>query len=337
MVQTIISLSDNADLNTAPNPSTDDAPDFSVVLPVYNEESNLETLHRRLSETFQKMGRSYELVFVDDGSSDGSYSKLRQLFERDPAVRIIKFSRNFGHHIAVTAGLDYVRGEFVVLMDSDLQDQPEEIPALYAKIEEGYDVVYGIRKNKKFSVTKRASSAAFRWVMRHILRYEITGGIFRILRRQVVQEVRRCRETDRLVIGLINWTGFRQTGVEVEHGARLAGVTKYSLRKQLQLATNAITAFSTLPLKFASWLGFAISAMSFIAIVLIFLRKLFWGLGEIGWPSLMVTITFLGGVQLLCLGILGEYIGRIFNETRKRPLYVVENALEQPNKRSDSL
>ncbi len=302
-------------------------PYFSIVLPVYNEEKNLEPLYNRLTAVMKQLGESYELLFVDDGSSDRSFEKLRELHRKDPRVRVLKFSRNFGHHIAITAGLDYARGKYVVLMDSDLQDLPEEIPKLYKKALEGYDVVYGIRVNKKFPWHKKFLSKAFRWVMRKILKYEIQGGIFRILSDRVVREVRKCREVDRIVIGLISWAGFRQTGVEVEHGARLAGETKYSLGKQLQLALNAITAFSTLPLKLASWLGFLISFLSFAGIVWIFIRKLIWGLGIIGWSSLMVTISFIGGVQLLSLGILGEYIGRIFTETRKRPLYIVESEL----------
>jgi len=305
--------------------------DLTVVLPIYNEENGIDELYKRLTIVLEAMKITYDLLFIDDGSRDASYEVLHQLHEQDPRVRVIKFSRNFGHHIAVTAGLDHAHGRAVVLMDSDLQDQPEEIPKLYQKLQEGYDVVYAIRKNKKFSWWKKTTSSMFRWVMKKILRYEIQGGIFRILRDTVVQKVRECRETDRLVIGLINWVGFRQTGIEVEHGARFAGESKYSFTKMLRLALNAVTGFSTLPLRLASYMGILFSFGSFLGILILFYRAFFTHIPVTGWASIMTTVTFFGGVQLLCLGVLGEYIARIFNETRKRPLYVIGSFLDDPN------
>ncbi len=305
------------------------APCFSAVVPVFNEEGNLPELHARLTEVFRGLGRTYEIVFVDDGSTDRSMAVLEDLNRRDPRVRVIQFSRNFGHHIAVTAGMDACRGDFVILMDADLQDRPEEIPSLFRKIEEGYDVVYGIRTGRRHSLPKRLASALFVATMRHMVSgFDLNSGIFRMARRNVIDTVRQCRETHRFVVGLMSWSGFRQVGVDVQHGARHAGVTKYTLRKQVRLAVNAMVAFTHVPLRLATYLGLIVSVSAFAYAAVIVVRKLFLGLGVEGWPSLMVAVLFLGGIQLVCLGILGEYVGRLFTEAQHRPLYVVARRLE---------
>jgi dolichol-phosphate mannosyltransferase len=304
-----------------------------VVVPVYNEEGNLEELHRRLVLVLEGLGRSFELVFVDDGSRDGSYAGLERLFARDKRVRALRFSRNFGHHLAITAGLDAARGQAVILMDSDLEDRPEAIPTLWAKLEEGYDVVYGVRRNRTHSAFKRLTSRLFVAVMNRIVdgEQELNTSIFRIARRPVVEAVRACREQHRFILGLFSWVGFRQTGIEVDHGERFAGSTKYSLSKMLRLALTTVTASSTLPLKAASFLGTLVSALSFLYAALLLGKKLLWDTMVEGWTSTIVAGLFLGGVQLICLGILGEYVGRIYGEIQRRPLYVLASKLERPD------
>lgn len=304
------------------------APDVSVVLPVYDEEGNLEELHRRLTDALCRMGVTYELVFVDDGSQDRSFELLSELAKTDPRVRALSFSRNFGHHIAITAGIDAARGEAVVLMDADLQDRPEEIPKLYAKLLEGYDVVYAIRMAKKHSLFKRVASLAFNRVMNRIVEgHEIDTAIFRIARRRVIDAVKECREQARMVLGLFSWVGFRQTGVEVTHGERHAGETKYSLVKMIRLALHTVTGFSRIPLQVASYLGLIAAVSSFAVGGYFIWLKLAYDAAVEGWTSTIVAALFLGGVQLLCLGILGEYVGRIYGESQRRPLYVVAEEL----------
>jgi dolichol-phosphate mannosyltransferase len=307
-----------------------EVPFFSVVVPVFNEEGNVPELHRRLVATLEGMGRSFEIVFVDDGSRDGSYAAIARLFQIDQRVRAVRFSRNFGHHLAITAGLDAARGEAVVLMDSDLEDRPEVIPTLFAKLEEGFDVVYGIRKGRTHSLFKRATSKMFMAFMNRIADGDIAlnTSILRIVRRPVVDAVAACREQHRFILGLFSWVGFRQTGIEVEHGERFAGETKYSLAKMVKLAMNTITASSTLPLKAASFLGTVVSSLSILYALLLLGKKLLWDTMVEGWTSTIVTGLFLGGVQLICLGILGEYVGRIYSEIQRRPLYVVAERLD---------
>lgn len=300
-------------------------PYFSIVVPVFNEEGNLAELHRRLRATLEGTGKTYEIVFVDDGSVDGSYARIAELHESDPNVRAIRFSRNFGHHIAITAGMDAAQGQCVCLMDADLQDQPEEIPKLHAKLLEGFDVVYGIRQNKQHSLFKRVSSRLFLLVMNAIVAEgrSINTHIFRLARRPVVRAVNACREHARFIVGLVSWVGFRQIGIPVEHGKRFAGETKYSLWKMIRLATTSMTAFSLVPLQLASYLGFAVSVSSVAFGVYLIVKKFLLNTAVEGWTSTMVSMFFLGGAQLLCLGILGAYVGRIYVEGQNRPLYIV--------------
>ena len=306
---------------------------FTVVIPVFNEEHNLAELHRRLTTVLGELSQPYELLFIDDGSTDRSFEILEGLHKHDPCVRVLSFSRNFGHHLAVTAGMDAADGEVIVLMDADLQDLPEEIPALYEKLQEGYDVVYGIRTQKKHTLFKRATSAVFFALMRRMVEgFDINSGVFRIARRSVIDTVKQCRETDRLVVGLLSWAGFKQVGLPVQHGQRFAGETKYTLGKQVRLALTTIVAFTDVPLRAVMLLGLTVSLVSFLFAAVVIARKCIWGLGEIGWPSLMVVILFLGGLQLLCLGILGEYISRALTEARRRPIYVVARRLERRRK-----
>jgi len=312
-------------------------PHFSIVIPVFNEEENLEELHTRLTEVLEEIGETYELVFVDDGSRDRTAAMLRAMHEEDPRVTLLRFSRNFGHHIAITAGLDAARGEYIVMMDGDLQDRPEAIPDLYAKIQEGFDLVYGVRAQKKHSLFKRVTSWMFVRLMRTVATEdnEITTSIFRIMNREVAEAVRECRERARFVVGLFSWVGFRQTSIVVQHGARHAGETKYSLSTMFRLAFDGIASFSRMPLQIASWVGFAVSLFAFGWGGWLVAKKgiaMFPGMEHLdqavtGWTSTMVVLLFLGGVQLLCLGVLGSYVGRIYGETQGRPLYIVAERL----------
>lgn len=289
----------------------------------------LDQLHSRLTAALDGTARSYEIIFVDDGSKDTSFAKLKALQTRDERVRVIRFSRNFGHHMAITAGMDAARGECVVLMDSDLQDQPEEIPKLLARFDEGADVVYGVRMAKKHGLLKRFGSFMFVLVMNAIVGQggSINTHIFRLVRRNVVDVVNSCREHSRFIVGLVSWAGFEQVGVPVEHGKRYAGETKYSFFSMVRLALTSMTNFSQVPLQLASWLGFlaAFFAVGFAGWIVF--RKFAYDTAIAGWTSTMVSIFFLGGVQLLCIGILGEYIGRLFTGVQNRPLYVVAKKL----------
>ncbi len=305
-------------------------PRLTVVLPVFNEEGNLRELCARLVAVLEgTLGVTFELIFVDDGSSDGSFDILAALHAEDDRVRVLRFARNFGHHIAITAGLDAARGELVAFMDSDLQDQPEALPILFEKLEEGYDLVRAIRKEKKHSLFKRLTSATFQALMNRLVSgFQIDTAIFRIARRPLIDAVKACRERDRFVAGLFSWVGFRQTSVEVPHGARFSGETKYTLRKMVRLALNSITAFSRAPLRLANAVGLMVSVLSFVGGLGVIYLKLRYDTAVVGWPSTIVLITFLGGVQLLCLGIIGEYVGRIYHEVQRRPLYVLADDLD---------
>lgn len=309
-----------------------DLPFFSVVVPVYNEEGNIDELYRRLIETLSGLGRTFEIVFIDDGSRDASYAAIERVFGADSRVRALRFSRNFGHHLAITAGLDAARGQAVVLMDSDLEDRPEVIPALFAKLEEGYDVVYGVRTGRTHSLFKRVTSKLFVTLLNRITdgEQQLNTSILRIARRPVIDAVVACREQHRFVLGLFSWVGFRQIGIDVEHGHRFAGATKYSLYKMIKLALTTITASSTLPLKAATFVGTVVSSLAFGYAALLLGKKMFFDTMVEGWTSTIVSSLFLGGVQLICIGILGEYVGRIYGEIQKRPLYVVKARLERP-------
>jgi glycosyltransferase involved in cell wall biosynthesis len=299
-----------------------------VVIPVFNEEDNLRELHTRLTAVLGQVSASYELIFVDDGSRDRSAMVLEELYQADPRVIVLQLSRNFGHHLAVTAGMDASTGEVVVLMDADLQDRPEDIPVLCRTLDQGYDVVFGIRAQSKHSPLKRVTSSLFFRLMRRMVRdFELNTSIFRVARRRVIDTVIQCREQNRFVVGLISWVGFRQTGVYVQHAARSAGQTKYTFPRQLRLAFDTLVSFTMAPLRVATVLGLFTACAAGLAGLIVVARKLIWGLGLLGWPSLMVVVLFLGGVQLLTLGIFGEYLGRVLSEAQRRPLYVVARRL----------
>jgi dolichol-phosphate mannosyltransferase len=301
--------------------------EISIVIPVYNEFDNLFELHNRLRRVLtDDMKVAYEIIFVDDGSDDASWRAICELRDKDSNVRGIRFSRNFGHHFAVTAGLDFAQGDHIVLMDADLQDRPEEVPGLYQKLKEGYDVVYATRTTRDDPVLKKVSSKLFYMLFKILARVEIppNTGIFRIVNRRTADSIRLCREKARVMIALMTWTGFSQTGIETRREARHAGKTKYNIIKLLRLAVDGITSFSYVPLRIASYVGFAISCISVLLGFYMLIKKVFFGIPILGYASIIIAILFIGGIQLLIIGIMGEYVGRIFTEVQNRPLYLIK-------------
>ncbi len=300
---------------------------FSVVIPVFNEEEVLPETYRRLTGVMEELSEPYELIFVNDGSRDRSPEILDDLARKDPRVRVIHFSRNFGHQAAITAGMDYARGEAVIVIDADLQDPPEVIPEMVAKWREGYEVVYGKRaKREGETFFKRFTASFFYRFLRAMTDIDIPldTGDFRLMDRKVVEVMRLLREKNRFIRGLVAWVGFRQAALEYVRHRRFAGTTKYPLRKMLKLAWDGITAFSNKPLKIAAYLGFALSFLSFVYLLVIVVTKLLGKSTVPGWASLAVINLFFSGIILIILGIMGEYIGRIYDEAKNRPLYIVD-------------
>lgn len=303
----------------------------SVIVPVYNESEVIEAFYARLLPVMESLtGYRYEIIFVDDGSRDDSIEKLSHFARGNPNVKILKFSRNFGHQIAITAGIDEAKGDAIVVIDADLQDPPEVIRDFVQKWEEGYDVVYGQRQEREGETAmKLITASTFYRLLKRIAKIDIPvdTGDFRLITRAVADQLRNMREKDRFVRGLVSWVGFKQTGVNYKRDKRYAGETKYPYRKMLKFALDGITSFSTAPLKLATWLGYATSFLAFLYLTSVFVQKIL-GITVHGWATIMVAILFLGGIQLISLGIMGEYIGRIFTEIKQRPLYVVDQVIQ---------
>lgn len=302
---------------------------YSIIAPIFNEYENIPELYRRVSAVMDSTGEPWELILVDDGSSDGSTERIRELAAQDARVRPVIFARNFGHQIAVTAGLDYSRGQAVVIIDADLQDPPETILELIKKWKEGYEVVYAVRTEREGETWFKLFTAS----MFYRLIYRITDvkipldtGDFRLIDRKVVDVMNAMREKHRFLRGMSAWIGFRQIGVEYKRAARHAGVTKYPFRKMLKLALNAITSFSYFPLQVATYFGFVSAGLAILAIPIVAVLRLAGSHFFEGQTTTLISVLFLGGVQLISLGILGEYVGRIYDEVKGRPLYVVREA-----------
>lgn len=302
---------------------------FSLVIPIFNEQENLQELCQRLTRMMEKLNKSYEIIFVDDGSSDYSFQTLQNLHQKDRQIRVIRFSRNFGHHIAITAGLDHAQGQTIVLMDGDLQDAPEDIPKLYAKFKQGYDIVYATRQTRKDPFFKKLNSKIFYQVLKLIGNISIPTdvGIFRIMSHRAAHALSRCREQSRFIVGLMDWTGFSSVGVAIERQPRYQGKPKYNFFKSLKLAINAITSFSHFPLKLATYIGFLMALVSSVLAVYIVIKKLFFNVSTSGYTSIIVSILFLGSIQLIIMGIIGAYIGRIYTEAQNRPLYIIKEKI----------
>lgn len=305
-------------------------PIVSVVVPCYNEEPVIEETHRRLSDTLSYLGCSYEIVYVDDGSRDKTLLQLRSIQAHDEAVRVLSFSRNFGHQIAVSAGIDHAQGEAIVLIDADLQDPPELIRAMLEKWREGYDVVYGQRHSREGESYFKVVTARlfYRFINRlSDVPIPLDTGDFRLMSRQVVEVLRRMPEKDRFIRGMVSWVGFRQCALPYERARRYAGVSKYPLRKMVAFATDGILSFSIKPLRLATTMGFLTSGLAIFGILYALVLRLWTSNWVSGWTLLIISVLFLGGVQLICLGIIGEYVGRIYSESKRRPLYLIGEAL----------
>jgi glycosyltransferase involved in cell wall biosynthesis len=304
-------------------------PIYSIVAPIYNEYNNIQELYRRVSQVMDSTGAPWELLMVDDGSTDGSTDQIRALAAQDERVRPVIFARNFGHQIAVTAGLDYSRGQAVVIIDSDLQDPPEVILQLIARWQEGCEIVYAVRSVRVGeSWFKLYTASLFYRLIARItdVKIPMDAGDFRLLDRKVVNVLNQMRERHRFLRGMSVWVGFRQCGVEYRRDPRFSGETKYPFRRMLRLAINAVTSFSYFPLQLATYLGFICAGISIIVIPVVAFMRLTGNQAFLGQASTLIAVLFLGGVQLICLGILGEYIGRLYDEAKGRPLYIVREA-----------
>lgn len=302
---------------------------YSIIAPIFNEFENIPELYHRICEVMDSTGEPWELILIDDGCTDGSTDRIRELAAQDSRVRPVIFARNFGHQIAVTAGLDYARGQAMVVIDADLQDPPETILELAKKWKEGYEVVYAVRSEREGESWFKLFTAS----MFYRLIYRITDvkipldtGDFRLIDRKVVDVMNSMREKHRFLRGMSSWIGFKQIGVEYKRAARHAGVTKYPFKKMLKLALNAITGFSYFPLQVATYFGFISAGIAILAIPVVAALRLAGSHFFEGQTTTLISVLFLGGVQLISLGILGEYIGRIYDEVKGRPLYVVREA-----------
>jgi glycosyltransferase involved in cell wall biosynthesis len=308
-------------------------PALSVVVPLYNERGNVVPLLERLGAVTQRLRDAYdfEIVLVNDGSTDGTLTAIRGEMQRRPHIVLVNLSRNFGHQLAATAGIEIARGDAVVLMDGDLQDPPELIDAFVRKWREGYDVVYAVRRSRQGeSRFKVWTARMFYRVIKRLTKVSIPldTGDFRLMSRRVVEALRRSPERHRFLRGMVSWVGFNQVAIQYDRDVRHAGTTKYPLPKMIRFAMDGITSFSDIPLRFASYFGFTVSAVAFIYALVVVAFKLFSlkppGYTP-GWASTIVAVLFLGGVQLMSLGILGEYLGRVYDEVKGRPLYLISD------------
>ncbi|HUQ83431.1 MAG TPA: glycosyltransferase family 2 protein [Gemmatimonadaceae bacterium] len=303
-------------------------PLLSVVVPCFNEAEVLWETHSRLISALSAIpDLDFEILYVDDGSRDATPDMLREIHAIDSRTRVIRFSRNFGHQTAVTAGLERAGGDAAVLIDADLQDPPEVIADMVARWREGYDVAYGVRTDREGETKfKLATAKAFYRLLNRLSETEIPldTGDFRLMDRSVINALRSMPERDRFVRGMVAWAGFKQIAVPYRRAARFAGESKYPLFKMLYLAVDGLTSFSRAPLRLATWMGFVVSAVALVAIMYALFMRVFTNDWVTGWTALFIAVLFFGGAQLLSLGIVGEYIGRIYGEAKRRPLYLVQ-------------
>jgi polyisoprenyl-phosphate glycosyltransferase len=313
----------------AADPVTRTMPRLCVIVPAYNESTGIEEFHRRLSAVMNSLD-TWQVIYVNDGSTDDTLAILKRIRERDAHVAVVNLSRNFGKEIAMTAGLDHATGEAVIVIDADLQDPPEVIPDLVAAWRDGYDVVYAQRRAREGETwLKKTTATLFYRLMQNAgnVRMPLNTGDFRLMSWRVVVALRTLREGHRFMKGLFAWVGFPNKAVLYDRAPRHAGLTKWNYWKLWNFALEGITSFTVMPLKVASYLGLAVSIFAALFILQLVVRTILFGNSVAGYPSLMAVVLFLGGVQLLTLGIIGEYLGRVFNETKQRPLYLVESLL----------
>ncbi len=301
---------------------------YSVVIPVYNEEAVIPETYHRLTKVMESIDAPYELLFINDGSRDRTGEIIIALAEADERIKLLDFSRNFGHQIAITAGMDYARGDAIVIIDGDLQDPPELIPQMIAKWQEGYEVVYAKRSQRKGETLFKKWTAALFYRLLGVLAeisIPLDTGDFRLIDRKVCDALCSIRERNRFVRGLVSWVGFRQTAIEYIREERFAGESKYPLKKMLRFSMDGITSFSHKPLKLATYLGAVISSASMVYLLVSLGQLIFTASPSAGWSSLIASLMLLNGLILIFFGILGEYIGRISDETKNRPLYILRN------------
>lgn len=320
---------------------------ISIVSPCFNEGGILSELHARLTAAAEKWNEPFEVLLVDDGSNEKTWELARGIHERDPRWKLIRLARNFGQQTAISAGIHYARGDCVIIIDSDLQDPPEELHRFIAKWREGYQVVYGIRTKRKENVVRKLCYTTFYHILGKLADIDIPrdSGDFCLLDRKIIDLLNAMPERNRFIRGLRAWVGFRQIGIEYERSARAAGEAKYTFSKLVRLALDGIFSFSAVPLKVATYLGFFVSLTALVGGAFVLLRRIFSGwflhAGSVSVPgaaAIIISILFLGGVQLICLGILGEYLGRIYDEVKGRPLWTIRETLgfdEESNKRQD--
>ncbi|MBA3946941.1 MAG: glycosyltransferase family 2 protein [Herpetosiphonaceae bacterium] len=307
-----------------------DLPTLSIVAPVYNEGPTVMVFYQRVAAVLEQLGESYEILLVNDGSRDNSQQIIRELHALDPRVKGLSFSKNFGHQLAITAGADFARGRAVVVIDSDLQDPPEVIAEMVVKWREGYDLVYAVRRARAGETWFKKTTAKFFYrLIRSVTNVDIPvdTGDFRLMDRKVVDALNQIREQHRFMRGLSVWVGFKQTGVYYERQERHAGTSNYPLNKMIRLALTGITSFSYLPLQLATYFGFMVSGLNLIFIVTAIILRLSRSQALIGQATTLVSVLFLGGIQLICLGLIGEYLGRIYDEVKHRPLYILSEKL----------
>lgn len=311
--------------------SAADGPLVSVVVPCFNEQEVLRGTNQRLCATLEQMRLRFEVIYVDDGSADSTPEILRDLARGDERIRVVRFSRNFGHQMAITAGLEHASGDAVVVIDADLQDPPEVILEFVQRWMEGYDVAYGVRAERDGETAfKLWTAKIFYRCIDHLsdTRIPLDTGDFRLMDRRVVDALLAMPERDRFVRGMVSWLGFSQIAVPYRRAARTAGVTKFSFFKMLRFAMDGIFSFSIVPLRLATWTGFAASGVAILGILLAVIERIFGVPGLVkGWTSVMTAVLFIGGVQLICIGIIGEYVGRIYGESKRRPLYVLRERI----------
>ncbi|MEH2066867.1 MAG: glycosyltransferase family 2 protein [Nostoc sp.] len=306
---------------------------ISVVIPVYKAEDCLHELYQRLKTSLEIISEDFEIILVEDCGGDRSWEIIVELAKKDPRIKGIQFSRNFGQQYGITAGLDHCNAEWVVVMDCDLQDRPEEIPRLYAKAQEGYDIVLARRGKRKHHLLKRLTSWLFYKVFSYLadINYDGQVGIFRIISRKIVDNFRLMREQLRFFSVLVHWMGFPTASIDIQHDSRFAGKSTYTLSKLWKLGSETLIAYSDKPLRLSIKLGFLISFLAFIYGTYIFIDALLYGSTVTGWSSLIVSLYFLGGIIIAILGIIGLYLGKTFDETKKRPLYIIRQYSNQKN------
>ena len=305
-------------------------PKYSIVIPIFNEEPVIPEFYSRIKKVMNSCGDDYELIFINDGSTDTSRDLIKELNKKDNSIKLLDFSRNFGHQIAISAGLDFADGDAVVIIDADLQDPPEVILKMIQKWKEGYEIVYGRRlKRKGETFFKEITAYIFYRLLKALTNHDIPldSGDFRLIDKKVCNTMRNLTEKSRYMRGLISWVGFKQIYVEYVRDERYAGETKYPLKKMIKFAMDAITSFSYKPLRIATCIGFTLSLVSFTYLVIVIYQKLFTNATIIGWASVTAVNLFFNGIVLIILGIIGEYIGRIYEETKNRPLYILRDKI----------